>query len=97
MGFQLPILPLPCQAQDRTVPVASVTTSTALRFRSRASLVPSGDTAIPYKKWIGPGTLSLASVAAWVAGAEVSLKHTVGVVLSRFCAAAPACPEAMYQ
>ena len=97
MGFQLPILPLPCQAQDRTVPVASVTTWTDLRPRSRASLVPSGDTAIPNKEWIGPGTLSLVSVAAWVPGAKVSLKNTVGVVLSRFSAGIPACPEAMYQ
>jgi len=46
MGFQLPTQPLPGQVHVRVEPVASVTISMDLR-KSRASLVPSGETPIP--------------------------------------------------
>src|SRR5690348_1904956 len=100
-GLKLPIQPPPCQAHDRIAPVARVTTWMDwgdLR-RSRASLVPSGDTAIP-ASWpdeIVSGTASLASLAVWVAGSKASLKNAVEVVMSRFWAGSPAWPEAMGQ
>src|SRR6516162_8233016 len=100
-GLKLPIQPPPCQAQDRIAPVARVTTwmDWADRRRSRASLVPSGDTVIPvsWADWIVSGTARRASFAVWVAGSKAILKNTVGVVLSRFWAGSPAWPEPMGQ
>src|SRR5215831_251132 len=97
-GLKLPTQPPPCQAQDRIAPVVRVTTWMDWR-RSRASLVPSGDTVIPasWADWIVSGTARRASFAVWVAGSKVMLKNTVGVVLSRFWAGIPAWPEAIGQ
>jgi hypothetical protein len=76
-GLKLPIQPAPCQAQDRIVPVARVTTwiDEVDRRRSRASLVPSGDTAIPasWAEGIVSGTARRASFAVWVAESKASL------------------------
>src|SRR5690242_19412385 len=79
--LKLPIQPSPCQAQDRIAPVARVTTWMDWR-RSRASLVPSGDTVMPasWADWIVSGTARRASLAVWVAGSKVILKNAVGVV-----------------
>src|SRR5690349_12856769 len=97
-GLLLPIQPPPGQAQDRIAPVARVTTWMDWP-RSRASLVPSGDTVIPasWAEGIVSGTARWASLAVWVAGSKVMRKNTVGVVLSRFWAGIPAWPEAMGQ
>src|SRR5215813_9251275 len=98
IGLLLPIQPPPGQAQERIAPVVRVTTWMDWP-RSRASLVPSGDTVIPasWAEGIVSGTGSRASVAVWVAGSKVILKNAMGVVMSRFWAGIPAWPEAIGQ
>ena len=60
--------------------------------KSRASLVPSGETPTPprFVAVIFSGTVSLVSLAVPVAGSKVSLKKTVGALLSRSWARLPA-------
>ncbi len=91
MGFQLPIHPEPGRVQVRTAPVASVTIWMELR-KSRASLVPSGETPTParFVAVIFSGTVSLVSLAVPVAGSKASLKKTVGALPSRSWARLPA-------
>src|SRR5262249_24227384 len=96
-GLKLPIQPPRGQVQVRVAPVVSFMIWMDLR-KSRASLVPSGETPIPARSVarIFPGTVSLVRWAVHVAGAKVSRKKATCVVLSRFWARAPACPEATF-
>ncbi len=97
MGFQLPIHPEPGQVQVRMAPVASVTIWMDWR-RSRASLVPSGETPTPPRSVarIFSGTVSLVSWVLPVAGSKTSLKKTVGALLSRSWPCTPAGLEEIF-
>src|ERR1039458_2287714 len=103
-GLSLPIqgpveLAEPGQAQFRGMPFASVMIAIWSGFRARASLLPSGDTPMPFRVAAGilGATWSAVSRAVRAAGSNRSRKNTTGVVLSRCSAGSPRVPDAMGQ